>query len=46
MVSSNIKVRNLENPVGFIYFTTLLKYLASIFNHPLISDADVIKHVR
>jgi hypothetical protein len=31
---------------GFIDFTTEFKYLASIVDHPLTSDADADKHIR
>jgi hypothetical protein len=37
---------NLENPVGFIEFTTEFKYIGSIVHHPLTSDADVDKRIK
>jgi hypothetical protein len=34
------------NAIGFIDFTTEIKYLASIVHHSLTSDADVDKRIR
>jgi hypothetical protein len=36
----------LGNPVCFIDLTTEFKYLGSIANHPLTSDADIDKRIR
>jgi hypothetical protein len=37
---------HLENPVGFIDFTTEFKFFASIFHHSLTSDKDVDKRIK